>query len=800
MNSGLLGAALLVLAIANVAARPGWDESDMQIVYKRFVQELLPSDASALAELKEAVSNEYLPHFNASCLFDDIDYASTRAASWPVMSHLSRLSSMATLGRAGVNESTLAPMVDCGLDWWLRVKPRCSNWYDQEISGPNNIGTIMLLLPNGTLAPNQSAVAGQLVAEADWEQGWTGSNLLFMLRAQLMRGLYFSNETLVAQAFQVAFGAMHTFNQNTDGPQDDHSFHQHGPQLLAGSYGSEFTGHVIEFAFLGQATQWAAPQDALEALSGLLLDGQQFMMIFDTPSTADPSSLSRAVTWDWQVTGRSTASPPGVSDPRSFITPSTVGFIAQSNATGRQSDWQAFHARLLGVGPAEPLRGSRSYWDSDFVAHAPISGAWRFSLHMRSSRTIGGSCVNDQGKLARRKSNGATALYYSGSEYRNSFPLWDFYRPPGVTGPVGDGFELNCGNAKVLAGASFVGGVSLPSGRSFAVMEVDDEDELKGRRAWFMLDGAVVALGAGLTTLRAGATLQTTLDTSLLRPDVFAGNFASSLSGGLSPLPQGNVSFPLSGSAGEAVWLLHNNTAYIVPTDSAVAGPAPPAELVVWNQPKTGNWFDIGVETNNVTEDLFDSRLVHSQHASTGSSGASYAYVIVPAVASPSDVPVLAKSLAGLSIVRSSVSGTAFAAQEAVLDGAAAVLGAALWEANAGSAGPGSPGFAPISAGAGWSVAATEPCVLGLDVTASAESSGGSSVTLALATPGAGGASVSVFVDRALVCAQCHSVTAGVMRGQRAGAVWTRVDVTTPGGNGDGDMMGAPVVVEATAA
>jgi chondroitin AC lyase len=771
----------------------------MQTVYDRFIKDLLPQSSAALASMAREVAAAYLPHFNASCLFDDIDYHSTRAAGWPVMAHLSRLSVMATVGRGGVNESSLAPKVVCGLDWWLVRRPVCSNWYDQEISGPNNIGTIMLMLPNGSLATNQSVAAGELVAEAKWMDGWTGSNLLFMLRAQLMRGLYFSNQTLVAQAFQVAFSAMHTFDQNTDGPQDDHSFHQHGPQLLAGSYGSEFTGHVLEFAFLGQGTQWQAPQDALDQLSGLLLEGQQFMMIFDTPHPSDPASRERSITWDWQVVGRSTSNAPGSSDPRGFISPTYVSFVSQSNATGRQSEWQAFSARLSGTGPAAPLQGSRSYWDSDFVAHAPASGDWRFSLHMHSSRTIGGSCVNDQGKLSRRKSNGATALYYTGREYDNTFPLWNFYRPPGVTGPVGGSFKLECGNAKSMGGSGFVGGVSLPSGRSFAVMDVDDKGEMTGHRSWFVFDNAVVAMGSKLKAEETGASFETTLDTARLRNFVYAGNESTaqlraepSQSAVGGPLPQGDSAFPLAPAAG-TTWLLHNNTGYIVPTDSSVAGPNPPAELKVWNQPKTGNWYSIGVGTSNVTEDLFDGRLAHTAEAS--STGASFAYVIVPAVASADAMPDLAKTTAGLTIVRSKeAAGADFAAQEAVLDGKAGVLGVAVWTANAGSSGPGSDGFSDISAGAGWSIASTVPGVLGMDVSAS-------TVTLAIATPGTGGAVGSIYVDRALTCSACHAVPSalsGALRGDTAGVTWTRVEFTTPGGDHDGDMMGAPTVIVAS--
>lgn len=56
-----------------------------------------------------------------------------------------------------------------------------------------------------------------------------------------------------------------------------------------------------------------------------------------------------------------------------------------------------------------------------------------FSVHMFSKRTIPASCVNEQGKLDRHLSDGATALYRTGHEYDGVFPVWNWTRPPGTT-------------------------------------------------------------------------------------------------------------------------------------------------------------------------------------------------------------------------------------------------------------------------------------------------------------------------------------------------------------------------------
>ncbi len=51
----------------------------------------------------------------------------------------------------------------------------------------------------------------------------------------VMQGLFFSNDTMVGEAYAAIYQSMVYTNQSQDGVQHDGSFHQHGPELLAGS-------------------------------------------------------------------------------------------------------------------------------------------------------------------------------------------------------------------------------------------------------------------------------------------------------------------------------------------------------------------------------------------------------------------------------------------------------------------------------------------------------------------------------------------------------------------------------------
>ena len=51
------------------------------------------------------------------------------------------------------------------------------------------------------------------------------------------------------QCFSRIYDEIVIGTQQQDGIQTDGSFHQHGPELLAGSYGSVFTTQLLDFVY-----------------------------------------------------------------------------------------------------------------------------------------------------------------------------------------------------------------------------------------------------------------------------------------------------------------------------------------------------------------------------------------------------------------------------------------------------------------------------------------------------------------------------------------------------------------------
>ena len=159
----------------------------------------------------------------------------------------------------------------------------------------------------------------------------------------------------------------------TDGIQADHSFHQHGPELLDGSYGEGYVKDTLTFMTLSRATSFAPNQEQSELFTSLLLDGMRWMTV------GSPAK------WDWSVKGRDMGS---VARKVLF---DTSAFSAIS--TTRAAELATFGAAIDGKA-AEMLEGHRAYWTSDYaVIHsqnvAASGGAgipWMASVHMHSNR------------------------------------------------------------------------------------------------------------------------------------------------------------------------------------------------------------------------------------------------------------------------------------------------------------------------------------------------------------------------------------------------------------------------------
>jgi chondroitin AC lyase len=219
------------------------------------------------------------------------------------------------------------------------------------------------------------------------------------------------------------------------------------------------------------------------------------------------------------------------------------------------------------------------------------------SVKMVSNRTVGTETSNGENLKACWLPFGLTWIVQRGDEYKDIFPVLDWGRVPGVTSA-----HIVTKNVKRLTQPeSFVGGVS--DGNYGAATMHFDQMSTEGRKAWFLFDHEMVALGAGISSSR-DEPVNTTLNQTLLHGPVMIDGH---------PLPEGEANVP------RASWVLHDGVGYAFPQPTAISIKA---------GPQTGDWQSINevYSDDPVTAPVFSLWIDHGVHPR----GATYAYVVLP--------------------------------------------------------------------------------------------------------------------------------------------------------------------------
>jgi chondroitin AC lyase len=207
----------------------------------------------------------------------DLDYSERKRAGWPLLKHLNRVTSMASAWACPIctthQDPQLLSATLVALRWWLQANPQDPNWYQMDIAVPREIGKTAVLLRNGSaLTPSDAAAMLHMLLKANPAKE-SGANQVDMYRIQVMRGVWQGNQTLVADAFARTFEDVRYFPQGGDSFMRDHSFHQHGPQLLPAVYGAVIAADTMSLAGWAASTPAAMTETSQRVFEGYVLDG-----------------------------------------------------------------------------------------------------------------------------------------------------------------------------------------------------------------------------------------------------------------------------------------------------------------------------------------------------------------------------------------------------------------------------------------------------------------------------------------------------------------------------------------------
>jgi chondroitin AC lyase len=472
----------------------------------------------------------YLGCMQADGSWPEVDYAD-RDNNWSPLMHLNKMLVM-TIGYAKstskwYQKKALLEGLERSIHYWYKVNPVCDNWYKNRIAKQFYFNVMALLL-QGKI---DDSLHANMVNDLTGNPTMTGSNRTLLAISTFYRGVIENNPE------RVKLGVSGVTDQivvtDKEGIQPDYSFHQHGPFIYNGSYGSNFLRESIWMATMVHGTKFAFSASQIRTLRDYFLEGTRWML--------------RGNLFDYNVRGRQVGRDSGLLPHADVILPQLDHFMIADPEF--KEEYESAQRHIENKTPQE-VRGNRHFWRSDYTAHH--RPAYFTSLKMCSKRTVGIELdMNSENKLGYWLPYGLTYIYRRGDEYTGIFPVWDWALLPGVTCPHVEILKYERNESRTQQ-TDFVGGVS--DGR-YGVSAMDFyKQDTRAKKAWFWFDDEWVALGAGITSDH-NASIVTGINQSLLCGDVFIDG---------KPIHKGSQSLV------NPRWVWHDSTGYIFPDDGRV--------------------------------------------------------------------------------------------------------------------------------------------------------------------------------------------------------------------------------------
>ena len=651
-------------------------------------------------------------HFASSMQSDgswpDLNYKKPIATDMLPVEHWERL---ASLGRAvhcsgctaSGHATALQASIAKGIGFWRKNDFLDPNWFVNDFAAPMQIEKLLVIMANATTGPplaTADAAYGITLLKRGTDPLWrphgegghyTGENLVWSLQIDIQRGALTGNASLVQSAFTKMWASIavkphctirHVGDEQCDGLMADGSFHQHGPLLQSGSYGSGLMNNILSFIELSSGTDFAIPAEPLKVFVRYLTMGQCNML--------RAGQGVEVASWNVPPRGRDITNTGNGPFPSATVAKGIDAVLQHEVDPASKAELQQCASVLRGELP--PPTRTRHFPDSDYTTHHRPG----FSQDVRtwSFRTENAECVNAENQLGAHLADGAAYTMVSGTEYNEIFPVWEWRKVPGVLARQEHEVAPPC-HFEQMGATQFVGGVEM-IGLNWAVVAMDfahgppstcvkfdglgddtvhapceihsDQadmavtsaaaraETLTAKRAWFMIDEGFVSLTAGVTLGASDASVAVTLEQSLLNGSVAVYN----LSGPGQPqaVPTGNSSWPLENWVGDkpgagagagtgAIVVSHRNISYValkaaatmpstwssssLPTAGAAepAAVAPTLNLRASVGPQSGSWHKISTERTggDITKDVFTLWLDLGSAPLTGGSAG---YAVMP--------------------------------------------------------------------------------------------------------------------------------------------------------------------------
>lgn len=544
------------------------------------------------------------------------------------------------------NENTPHPIPAEGSD--------VHNWWDYKIGIPLQLTNTVLLLYD-EIPPAQRAAYMRAVEHftPDWTDRYTrkpatvrftAANRVWVSTVIALRGLVVKDASRLKAASD-SLAPVFTYATSGDGFYPDGSFIQHVKHPYTGGYGVSLLNTLAEEIYLFSGTPWAVDPKGVQQIYSWLYEAY-------APVIFKGNMMS-------MVEGREISRPDAQGDRKGQAVVQAVALLAkaapeaeQARLRGLVTHWfqnrpfrPDFYAYMAGnyIPIVKALREDtrpvrlpeasfyRQFYHMDRAVQQTPDYA--FGVSMYSTRIFNYETrTNYENKKGWHTSDGQTYLYNADTEQFND-DFWatvNCFHLPGTTVEEGTQIPGFKNSTK-----DWVGGAALLGRYGIAGMDLAAAGQtLTAKKSWFMLDGKIVALGAGIAW-QDSATVNTYVEQRKLRPD----NADAFTVNGQKALPADGTAF-----FKQAVWAHLSRQA---PND-AIGYYFPSATpLHASRATQSGSWHDTNVNYSDkpLSHHYLTLWTNHRQQST-------YAYVLLPgftaaatkAYAEKPDVQVLANS------------------------------------------------------------------------------------------------------------------------------------------------------------
>lgn len=404
----------------------------------------------------------------------EIDYKSKQRSKWETSWHLYRVMSLCKAWKKNKDENYLQA-IHKSLNYWITKDFLCNNWWHNQINVPYIYSNIMLTLGDAANTEEKEFFNKKMISRVAMQTYAIGQNKIWKHDIEARIALVQQNP----EAFNEAIKNMQTVIvcSTREGIQPDYSFQQHGTMLQFGNYGIHYTNSLLFWLSVTGKTKYTFEPVKQKILFDYISNGLRWSVY---NGGMDITAIGRQLR-DEAEQKRAENLNDNFNLLRKLGTDSICRFAVDGFADAAQLS-------------CKPLIGNKSFWRSDYMINMS-GGKYQFSVKTHGPFSSKVESINSENLKGAFLNDGITMIRYTGKEYLNIAPLWNWTMLPGSTLDT----TKNPSSNQIFGTnnkSEFVGQVS--DGKAGLSAMNYNRLGVHAHKSYFFINNMMIALGAGI--------------------------------------------------------------------------------------------------------------------------------------------------------------------------------------------------------------------------------------------------------------------------------------------------------------